>query len=302
MRVVIAGGSGLLGRALSGPLAAEGHEVIVLSRHPARVRGLPPGARAEPWDGRTVAGWGSLVDGAWAVVNLTGENLAGGRWTAARQRRLRASRVDPGLAIRQAIERAQVKPRVLLQASAIGYYGSRGEAVVDESTPAGDDLLAGLCRDWEATTAPVEALGVRRVVVRSAPVLAKNATILRLMSLPFYFYVGGPVAGGQRWFSWIHHADESGAMRFLLANEAAGGAFNLAAPEPVRNARFERALGAVLHRPSWFPTPGFLVRLVFGEMADLVLSSQRVVPGRLQELGFTFRFAEPEPALRDVLR
>ncbi len=273
MRIVIAGGGGLLGRILSAPLAAEGHEVVVLSRSPGRIRGLPPGARAEAWDGRTATGWAPLVDGAGAVVNLTGENLAGGRWTEARKRRLRASRIEPGLALAQAIEQAREKPRVLLQASAIGYYGPRGEAVIDESTPAGSDFLARLCQDWEATTEPVEGMGVRRVVVRSAPVLAKNAVMLRLMSLPFYFFVGGPVAGGRHWFSWIHHADESGAMRFLLANETAHGPFNLAAPEPVRNASFARALGAALHRPSWFPTPGFLVRLVFGEMAEMVLGS-----------------------------
>lgn len=302
MRVVILGGTGLIGRNLSASLATAGHEVVVLSRDPERHRNLPAGVRAERWDGRTADGWEEQADGAGAIVNLTGENLSGGRWTEARKQRLRSSRLDPGTAVVQAVAQAKVKPGVVLQASAIGYYGSRGGQTIDETTPPGGDFLARLCQDWEASTVPVEAMGVRRVVIRSAPVLARGEGILRLMQLPFYFFVGGPVAGGQQWLSWIHVADEVGAIRFLLENPAARGAFNLAAPDPVPNARFERALGAAMRRPAWFPTPGFVVRLAFGEMAELVLGSQRVLPTRLLELGYAFQYHQPEAALRELLR
>ena len=302
MRAVILGGTGMIGRHLSADLVAAGHEVVVLSRDPTRHPNLPTGVHAERWDGRTSAGWERLADGAGAIVNLTGESLSGGRWTEARKRRLRSSRLEPGAAVVQAVAQAREKPGVVVQASGINYYGSRGDELTDEATPPGDDFLARLCRDWEASTAPVEAMGVRRVIIRSAPVLARGEGILRLMKLPFYFFVGGPVAGGRQWLSWIHIADEVGAISFLIENEAARGPFNLSAPEPVTNARFERALGAAMRRPAWFPTPAFLLRLVFGEMAGLVLGSQRVLPIRLQDLGYRFRFREPEAALLDVVR
>lgn len=300
MRVVITGGSGLIGRALCEELVAGRHEVIVLSRSPESVSGLPAGVEVERWDGETPAGWGKRVEGA-AVVHLAGENIAAGRWTEARKRRIRESRVKSSRAVAQAIEEASVKPSVLLQGSAVGYYGPREDEVVTEEEPPGEDFLARVCVEWEASTAGVESLGLRRAMLRTGVVLSTEDGALPKMLLPFRLFAGGPVGSGRQYFPWIHIADEAAAIRFLLENDRASGPFNLTAPEPLTNRRFSRVLGEVLHRPSFLPAPGFALELALGEMADMLLNGQRAVPSRLQELGFTFRFPEAEAALRDLL-
>jgi hypothetical protein len=306
MRVLITGGTGLIGRALAANLVADGHEVIVLSRNPQRATGLPAGVRAEGWDARTAEGWGSLADGADAIVNLAGENLAGAgffpaRWTAERKRLIRESRLNAGQAVVQAVEAATQKPHVVIQASAVGYYGPRGDEVITEESPPGDDFLARLCVDWEASTAAVEEMGVRRAVIRTGIVLSREGGTLPRLLLPYRLFVGGPFGSGRQYYSWIHIADEVAAIRFLMENEAASGPFNLTAPNPLPNAEFGKVLGRVLRRPSAVPVPGFAMRLLLGEVATVVLDGQRVLPRRLQELGFTFRFPELEAALRDLL-
>jgi len=300
-RVLITGGTGLIGRALSANMAADGYEVIVLSRNPERATGLPPGVRAERWDARTAVGWGALADGAHAVVNLAGESISAGRWTSERKSRIRESRLNAGRAVVGAIEAAKTRPSVLVQASGVGYYGPCGEEEVSESAPAGQDYLARLAVEWEASTAGVEALGVRRVIIRTGIVLSKNGGALPRMMLPFRFFVGGRLGSGRQWLPWIHIADEVGAIRFLLENENARGPFNLSAPNPVTNADFSRWLGRQMGRPALVPTPGFLLRLVFGEMAGMLLSGQRAVPRHLTQMGYAFRFAEAEATLRDIL-
>jgi uncharacterized protein (TIGR01777 family) len=302
MRIIITGGAGLIGQALTNNLTADGHEVIVLSRTPEKVTHLPNGAKAERWDGRTATGWGHLADGAEAIVNLAGESLASGRWSAERNQRIRVSRLDAGRAVVEAVEMAERKPKVVIQASAVGYYGPRGSEEITEENSAGNDFLAQVCVDWEASTASVESLGVRRAIIRTGAVLSPENGALPQMMLPFKFFVGGPIGSGQQWFSWIHLADEATAIRYLIDNENAAGPFNLSAPIPLTNAEFSRVLGRVLKRPAIMPTPGFAVRLVFGEMSTVVLDGQRVIPQRLQQLGFTFRFPEAEAALRDLLR
>ena len=299
-RVLITGGTGLIGRALSANMAADGYEVIVLSRNPERATGLPPDVRAERWDARTAAGWGVLADGAHAVVNLAGEGISAGRWMAERKRRIRDSRIDAGRGVVEAIESAKQKPQVLVQASGVGFYGPRGEEDVLESAPAGRDYLARLAVEWESSTAAVEAFGVRRVIIRTGIVLSKNGGALPRMKLPFRFFLGGRLGSGRQWLPWIHIADEVGAIRFLLENEKASGPFNLCAPNPVTNADFSRWLGRQMGRPALVPTPGFLLRLVFGEMAGMLLSGQRAVPRHLTQMGYAFRFAEAEAALRDI--
>jgi uncharacterized protein (TIGR01777 family) len=301
MRIIITGGAGLIGRALAAGLAADGHEVILLSRTPGRVTGLPAGARAEGWDGRTAAGWGPLADGAQAIVNLAGENLAAGRWTAERKRRIRESRLNAGRAVVEAVRAASRAPRVVVQSSAVGYYGPQGDQELAEEAPPGSDFLARLCVEWEASTAPVEDLGARRVVIRSGVVLHASDGALPRMLLPFKLFVGGPLGSGRQWLSWLHIADEVAAIRFLIEKEEAAGAFNLAAPHPLTNAEFGRVVGRVLGRPAWLPAPAFALRLALGEMATVVLDGQRAVPRRLLALGFAFRFPEAEAALRDML-
>lgn len=300
MRVVITGGTGLIGTALARELAEGGHEVVVLTRDPARATGLPAGVTAARWDGRTADGWGHLVAGA-GIVHLAGESIAAGRWTAERKRRIRASRVESGAAVVAAIRGATPRPAVLVQGSAVGYYGPRGDEPVDESAPPGNDFLAQVCVDWEASTAEAEPLGVRRAVARTGVVLARQGGALPKMLLPFRLFAGGPVGSGRQQLPWIQLADEVGAIRFLLERADARGPFNLTAPEPVSNRELARIAGRVLGRPAFFPTPAPLLRLALGEMADILLTGQRAIPKRLLELGYRFRFPTLEPALRDLL-
>ncbi len=308
MRVIITGGTGLIGRALSANLAADGHEVIVLSRSPERAAALPTGVRAERWDGRTAAGWASLAEGAHAIVNLAGASLSGAglfpsRWTEERKRLIRDSRVSAGRAVVEAVTLAQKKPSVLVQASGIGTYGHRGDEVVTEETAFGDDFLARfVAEEWEPSTAAVEQMGVRRVITRNGVVLSQRAGALRPMLLQFRLFAGGPIGSGRQWLPWIHPVDMAAALRFLIDREDANGAFNTTSPNPVTNTQFARTLGRVMHRPSLVPLPGFAMKLAFGEVAELLLTGQRGVPRRLLELGFAFRFPDAEAALADILR
>jgi hypothetical protein len=305
MHVVIAGGTGLIGRALARSLLADGHRVSVLSRS-AEPRHLPEGAVARRWDARTAAGWIDLVEEADALVNLAGESLAGsgplpGRWTADRKAVIRDSRLGAGAAVAEALATAERRPAVLVQASGVGYYGPADDADLPEDAPAGEDFLARLAAEWEASTAGVEGLGVRRAVVRTGIVLSGDGGALPRLALPFRLFAGGPLGSGRQWVPWIHIADEVGAIRFLIDHPEAEGAFNLVAPNPVTNADLARALGRVLGRPALLPTPAFALRAMMGEVADLVLTGQRALPARLERLGYRYRFPQVEPALRDLL-
>lgn len=300
MRTIITGGTGLIGTALAAELAGAGHEVIVLSRAPARAR-PPDGVRVVRWDGASAAGWADLADGAGAIVNLAGENIASGLWTRERKRRIRDSRLLAGAAVVEAVTSARERPAVLVQASAVGYYGSRGDEVLNERTGPGADWLARVAVEWEASTAAVEALGVRRVIVRTCPVLTTKAGVLPKLMLPFRYYLGGPLGSGRQWFPWIHIQDEVRAIQFLIENDRASGAYNLGSPEPLTNAQFARTLGRVMGRPCWLPVPALALRLVLGQMAITVLSSQRALPEGLLSSGFRFRHPEAEAALRHLL-
>ncbi|MFC1968075.1 TIGR01777 family oxidoreductase [Chloroflexota bacterium] len=301
MRVLITGGSGLIGRALATDLARNDNEVIILSRRLERIIGLPDGVRAEWWDGYTIEGWYPLADGADAIVNLAGENISSGRWTDERKRAILQSRLNTGQAVVQAVKAAAHKPRIIVQASGIGCYGPCGDEEITEEAPLGHDFLAQLAADWESSTASLEALGVRRVVIRTGVVLSTKGGALTRMLLPFRLFVGGRLGSGRQWFPWIHIADEVDAIRFLIENEATSGPFNLTAPVPLTNAEFGRLLGHQLKRPTLMPTPAFALRLLFGEMATALLGGQRAIPQRLLELGFVFRFSEAGLALRNLL-
>jgi uncharacterized protein (TIGR01777 family) len=299
VRVIITGGTGLIGRSLAADLAADGHSVIVLSRSPERAQ-PPEGVTVAAWDARSADGWGYLVEGSDGIVNLAGESLLG-YWTGAKKRRILRSRLDSAAAVVEAVEAARAKPRVLIQASATGYYGPRGSEIVREDTPPGTGFLAGIAVEWEASTAPVEPMGVRRVIIRTGTVLSTEGGGLPLLMLPFRFFVGGPLGGGQQWMPWIHVTDEVRAIRFLLLDNGASGPFNVAAPNPLTNAEFARDLGRAAGRPSLLPVPAFALRLVLGEMSSVVLNGQRAVPGRLLEQGFAFRFPRAAGALEDLL-
>ncbi len=303
MRVIIAGGTGLIGRALAADLVQDGHHVIVLSRTPERYTGrLPAGVQVERWDARSAEGWAHLADGADAIVNLAGENIAAGRWTPERKRRIRESRLNAGRAVVEAVQAASNRPRVVVQASAVGYYGPCGDEEVTENHPPGSDFLARVCVEWEASTAPVEELGVRRPILRTGIVLSTEGGALPRMLPPFKLGLGGRLGSGRQWFPWIHIRDEVRAIRFLVEREDASGPYNLTAPNPVTNAELTRALGRVLGRPALLPVPALALKVLFGEMATVLLDGQRAVPRRLIEAGFTFEFAEVEAALRDLLK
>jgi uncharacterized protein (TIGR01777 family) len=302
MRVVIPGGSGMLGRRLAADLAGDSYEVILLSRAPERVGGLPSGVKVERWDGRTADGWGHLADGSAAIINLAGESLAGGRWTDARKRKVVQSRTNAGAAVVEAVKAATAKPALVIQVSGVGYYGAHGEEELTEGDEPGGDFGAKVCVQWEAASAPVEAFGVRRAVIRTGVVLAPEAIALQRLMLPYRFFVGGRLGNGRQWFSWIHIADYVAGVRFLMDRADASGIFNLSAPEPLTNADLGKALGRAMGRPSWMPIPAAAMRLLFGEMSSVLLDGQRVIPGRLTEMDFRFRFPDVESALKDLVR
>ncbi|MGE5223653.1 MAG: TIGR01777 family oxidoreductase [Omnitrophica WOR_2 bacterium] len=303
MRVIITGGTGFLGRSLGTDLVKEGHEVIVLSRSPVNYQErLPAGMRTAQWDGKSAQGWGHLADGAGAIINMAGDNLSSGRWTREKKKRILNSRINAGKAVVEAVEMAKTKPGVIVQSSAVGIYGPQGDDEVTEANSLGTDFLAEICKAWEASTARVEEMGVRRVITRTGLPLSKTGGVLPLMSLPYRLFVGGPVGDGRQYVPWIHIADETGAIRFLMNNPEASGPYNLSAPHPLTNRQFGKALAQVLRRPAIFPVPAILIKLLFGEMSIIILKGQREIPRRLLESGYRFRFSEAESALRDLYR
>jgi uncharacterized protein len=299
MNVLIAGGSGFIGSALTRSLLEDGHKVWILTRSRGRIR-LPNGAQPVRWDGRTSQGWVGVLHQMDAVVNLAGETIGRWPWTDRRKKLIRDSRMDAGKAISDAFQRVDKKPPVLIQASGIGYYGPCGAETVAEDAPAGNDFMALVASTWEASTRIVDSLGVRRVVIRSALVLNAQKGVLPLMALPVRLGAGGPLGSGKQGVSWIHIDDEVRAIRYLLENDKARGAFNLSAPNPVSNADFNRALAQAISRPYWIPVPAFALKVALGEMSTLLLDGQFVIPQRLVNLGFIFRFETVGEAFRNL--
>lgn len=306
MRVIITGGTGLIGSALVKNLAVDGHDVHVLSRNPRQQEALPATVHFHKWDAKTAAGWGHLVDGADAIVNLAGESVSGenflpSKWTWKRKKTILESRVHAGEAIIEAMKSATKKPKVLIQSSAVGYYGTKtGTQEVTEAFPAGDDYLADVCKQWEASTLEAEKMGVRRPIIRTGVVLSADGGALPRMAFPFKLMAGGALGNGKQQMPWIHLDDEIAAIRFLINREDADGVFNLSAPHPVTNKEMAKELGKVLNRPALVPTPGFAFKLAFGEVSTIVLEGQRAVPKRLLELGFTFKYPTIAEALRAI--
>lgn len=283
MRVLIAGGTGFVGSYLVWVLRQAGHEVLVLSRR--------PGAELS-WDGRTSGPWAGKLAECDAVVNLSGESIAAGRWTKARKSALRDSRLDSTRALVDAIGSASKKPDVLVNASAVGYYGDRADEVLSDSSAPGRGFLADLCRQWEAEALKAEAHGVRVVVPRIGVVLGPGGGALPRMALPFKLFGGGPIGSGKQWLSWVSREDLAGLIVHALTHELKGP-FNAVSPNPARNADFSRELGRTLGRPSWLPAPPFALRLALGEMADeLLLASQKCVPQKALSSGY--KFAQPD--------
>ncbi|MCB0063261.1 MAG: TIGR01777 family oxidoreductase [Caldilineaceae bacterium] len=303
MRIIMTGGTGLIGRALCAALLAENHIVTVLSRDPDKSRDMPTGVVVEEWDAKTTDGWGHLVDGADVVINLAGAGIADAPWTTKRKQLIRESRIDAGLAIRTAIEAATKKPHTLLQASAVGYYGQdHGDEIITEESASGDDYLAKVCFDWEMSTAPVIHLGVRRIILRTGIVLSNQGGAFPKITLPFKFFAGGPLGNGKQWMPWIHITDQIRAIQYLLNHKQLSGPFNLSAPNPVTNKQFSQIVGAQMGRPALLPAPSFAIKTVLGEMSTVLLDGQRAVPQKLEEAGFVFTYPTAQEALSQLLK
>lgn len=295
MKVVVAGGTGFLGTPLVAQLCTSGHDVSVLTRRIAA-----PGQITWSPDG-TLGPWAEAIDGADAVINLAGESIAGHRWTPAHKARIRDSRLHATRSIVEAIHAATRKPAVFLNASAVGYYGSRGDDTLTEESAPGDDFLATVCRDWEAEAFQAPRT-TRLVLLRTGLPLERTGGALPRIALPFRLFAGGPLGSGRQYWSWIHRDDWIAMTIWALSTSSVSGPLNLTAPTPVRNREFAATLGRVLKRPSFVPAPAFALRLLIGEMADALLTGQRVIPAKAEALGFRFQYAVLEPALVAAMR
>jgi uncharacterized protein (TIGR01777 family) len=293
MKIVVAGGTGFLGEPLVQRLVTRGDDVTVLTRNPQKVET----GRAVQWDGRTQGAWSEDVAAADVVINLAGENISEGRWTAERKRKLIDSRLHATNAIVEALRRLPSSTRTMINASAVGIYGDRGDEVLDESSPRGSGFLADLVEQWENAARAAESL-VRLVITRFGIVLASDGGALKKLLLPFKMGVGGPIGSGKQWMSWVDREDALRLVEWAIANPRARGVYNATTPEPLRNREFSHVLARALHRPAIVPTPPFALRLLFGEMADeALLAGQRAVPRRALDDGFSFQ----KPTLTDSL-
>jgi uncharacterized protein (TIGR01777 family) len=307
MRVFITGGTGLIGTHLLRRLHERHDTIVLLSRRPGAARErVGPEDKVLEGDPMKPGLWMDGVADCDAVVHLAGENVFGRRWNQDFKALLHGSRVQSTELVVQALAKnprtAAGSAKILVNASAIGYYGPRGDEEITEDAPAGNDFLAGVCLDWEKASRQAEALGVRVVLLRVGVVLDKAGGALAQMLTPFKLGVGGPVGSGKQWMSWIHYEDIVGLIIFSLDQADVRGPLNGTAPQPVTNAEFSKALGRALHRPSFMPTPRFALRLLLGEVADVVATGQRVVPKKALALGYQFKFPSIDAALGDILK
>jgi uncharacterized protein len=300
MKVLVTGATGLIGRRLCQLLTGEGHTIAALTRSPkmaeglavAAVHGWEPGAGPPPEE--------ALI-GVDAVVHLAGEPIAARRWSDEQKRRIRDSRIVSTRNLVNALRLAEPKPRVLVSGSAIGFYGDRGDEPLVESSAPGSGFMSEVCLGWEEEAEQARHLGMRVVEVRTGVVLSQEGGALKKMLPPFKLGVGGPLGGGKQWFPWIHIEDIVGIFRAAIFSPSLTGPVNGTAPEPVTNSEFTRQLGHVLHRPAFLPVPEFALRALMGEMADVVLGSQRCIPKVMMEAGYRFRYRKLAPALEDLL-
>jgi uncharacterized protein (TIGR01777 family) len=297
MKVLISGATGMVGSKLYMSLLAKRHRLIRIARSVPKAAG-----NDLVWDGKTVPADVSRFEGFDAVVHLAGESIASGRWTEARKKRIRDSRLGPTENFSKILASLKNPPKVFVAASAIGYYGNRGAETLDESSAPGSGFLADVCQGWEAATKPASDKGIRVANLRFGIILSATGGALKKMLPPFRYGVGGQLGSGEQYMSWVALDDVIGAIEAAIENPALSGPVNVVAPNPVPNKEFTAALGAALNRPTIFAVPEFAARLAFGEMADaLLLASARVVPKKLQAAGYAFRQPKIEEALKSLL-
>ncbi|MBN1766200.1 MAG: TIGR01777 family oxidoreductase [Sedimentisphaerales bacterium] len=300
--IVISGATGFIGRSLCNDLSQKQFHVVALTRNPDPHLFSPDPVEMVYWDGKHSGNWVQHIDGAFGIINLSGENIAVGRWTKKKKQKLIASRLDSTGILAQAVAQVDNKPRVFLQVSGIGFYGNRGDLILDENSPPGSGFLAELCQKWEAAAEPVKNLNIRLVIMRTGMVLGPNGGMLKNTIPPFQFHFGSVPGSGDNWYSWIHIKDYTRAVSYLLDTPDSQGIFNLTAPTPVRAREFFATLGKTLNRKAWLTVPAAFLRLALGKMADeLILASQNAGPKKLRDAGFTFRYEELTTALTDIL-
>ena len=299
MKLVITGATGFIGSAVVDQLWSQYHSLSLLSRNPPREINV---AKKEwlVWNPGVPGDWEYCVDGADGIINLAGEPIAAKRWTEARKEKIRSSRLDSTRALVRAIAKAKLKPKFLINASAVGYYGARGDEAITEESASGTDYLARVCVEWEAEAKKAESEGARVVLLRTGIVLDRGRGALAKMVPPFKFFAGGPLGSGNQWMPWIHIEDQVGLLLFLMNNENAHGPFNCTAPNPVIMAEFSKTLGETLNRPSWATVPGGVLALVLGEMSEILLNGQRALPQAALKLGYQFRYPHLLPALQSL--
>ncbi|MFI5350193.1 MAG: TIGR01777 family oxidoreductase [Elusimicrobiota bacterium] len=301
MNIVLAGGTGFIGGAVTDALVARGDKPTLLTRDPEAAQARWSGKAAVAlWDGRTSEDWTKTLDGADAVINLSGAGIADGRWTPARKLVLIKSRIDSTRALVSAVSRAAKRPKVFVNASAVGFYGESPEGASTEESAQGRDFLAALCGQWEREALAAEPLGLRVVLARFGVVLEEGGGALAKMALPFKLFAGGPLGTGRQGFPWIHRDDVVGGILFALNHEKLTGAVNFAAPGALNNREFSSALGRALGRPSWAPAPAFALKLALGEMAGMLLGGQIATPKKLLAAGYKFKYGTAEAALNAI--
>ena len=302
-KIIISGVTGFIGRAVAQSLLEEGYQIIGLSRNPERYQALFQNRiKFISWDARSSEGWWELAEGSLAFINLAGENIGSGLWTKKKKDRIIESRIGAGRAMTEAFIRVEEKPKTFIQASAIGYYGNGNNEVLTEISKGGQGFLADLTRKWEGSISGIDHKQTRVVVFRIGLVLGRGGGLLSKMSVPFRLFFGGHFGNGKQWMSWVHIQDVAGAIQYALEAQTLNGVCNLTSPSPVQARIFFSLLGKALHRPSWFHVPASLLKMLLGDMAEeTLLTSQKVLPNRLLDAGYNFRYSKLDMALKEGL-
>lgn len=295
MNILITGGTGFIGRPLSRELRNSGHTVVVTTRQTSDSK------EKLTWNPPAIIP-SDIISGFDAVINLAGEPVAPGRWTKRRKELIMSSRIDTTLALVESIKKASSKPKVLISASAIGYYGGHGDEYIAEDTPPASDFLAKVCKAWETEAVKAQESGIRVVIIRIGGVLESDGGALPKMMTPFKLFLGGPIGSGKQWFSWIHRDDVIGIIKYTVENESVYGPVNAVSPNPVTNKEFSSALGKALHKPSWLAVPAFVLKLTLGELGGMLLTGQRVMPDKILKSGYNFKYTKLEDALKAIFR